>query len=113
MSGAEKWSKPVPTDRADGVAGLADVSRHLPPREEIPERFWRGGDPWNQFVTTWFFEGQKDAAVRAREGVDRGAAIRHLGGVLRSFAPDHNHKIAGAAFLASLWFVEPEGVDHG
>lgn len=44
----------------------------------------------------------------ARAFSDYGRAIGHVQSVLASFAPQHDHKMAGAAWLCSLWF-EPLG----
>ena len=40
------------------------------------------------------------------EYIDPEAVNRHTRACLRSFEPRHEHKIAGVAYLLSLWFRE-------
>lgn len=74
----------------------------LPPYKEIPAEFHRSQERHNKWASNWFFEGLPEAP-KAKLGVDRDLAIRNLSAALRSFEPKHEHKIAGVAYLASLW----------
>jgi hypothetical protein len=86
-------------------ARLGDL---LPPYAELPDEFRRhNGTTWNTLVSEMFFSGGK--WPRVKDGINPVAAKRHVGAVLRSFEPKHEHKEAGAAYLMSLWFELPVG----
>lgn len=72
------------------------------------KNFSKDSNPWNQWISKWFFNGLKEYAV-AVEGVNFKDAHTHIKVILGSFEPKHEHKIAGRAYLASMWFV-PETV---
>ena len=59
--------------------------------------------PWKVIIN-----GLKEYAV-AVKGVDFKQAHAHISVILGSFEPKHEHKIAGCAYLESMWFV-PETV---
>jgi hypothetical protein len=93
------------------VAFPADVSDLMPEYEEIPEDFRREcGDarPWIAFQRQWFFSGLRGVEIVAKPGVDKGLALRHLKVIQGSFEPQHEHKEAAVAFLASLWLEQVE-----
>lgn len=80
---------------------------HLPPMAEIPEEFKRMSNPYCKFVSAWFFKGcgpEQLARLSPREGVERTAALKAIQAILGSWAPAHEHKEAGAAYLLSEWF---------
>lgn len=79
------------------------VGTYLPAWETIPSEFRERGGPWCR-IAQRMFSGDLDIAVTVREGIDMQLAARHLGACLRSFEPKHEHKIAGVAYLMSLWF---------
>ncbi len=79
----------------------------LPPMTEIPTEFHTGESPWCKWQREWFFEGLKSVPA-AKDGIDQRMAIRCLAVVQGSFAPKHEHKEAGVAYLASLWLELPE-----
>lgn len=74
----------------------------------IPKEFFENSNPWNQWVSKWFFNGLKEYAV-AVNGVNFKQAHAHINVILGSFEPKHEHKIARCAYLASMWFV-PETI---
>ena len=84
----------------------------LPPYSAIPDEFKHGDNLWVKWSGDWFFNGLDRYPV-ANEGVDLNLAMRNLSAVQRSFEPKHEHKEAGVAYLASLWFSSPEGVPVG
>ena len=89
------------------------MSDLMPAMADIPEDFRRDqGDarPWIRFQQQWFFRGLKSVAITAKAGIDRAAALRHLAAIQGSYDPQHEHKEAAVAYLASLW-LEP--VDLG
>jgi hypothetical protein len=103
---SERFTQPTPVRDID-IAFGGRIAALLPPTEEIPAEFDRWSNPWNEFITGWLFEGvtgEKLAALTAKAGVDKDTALRHLAAVLSSFEPKHEHKTAGCAYLASLWF---------
>lgn len=80
---------------------------HLPRYEAIPEDFKRSGNPFCRFVSDWFFKGRTQhdmARLKAKAGVDRNKALRAIKAILGSWAPSHEHKEAGCAYLLSCWF---------
>lgn len=84
-----------------------DVSKLLPPWDDIPEDFKRErGDAkkWIALVNTWFFSGLKNLRLAPKDGVDQNKALRHVKACLGSFEPPHEHKTAGVAYLLSQWF---------
>jgi hypothetical protein len=78
----------------------------MPRYEDVPAEFKRAGNQWEKEASSWFFAGvPADTPIEAADGIDLNIALRHLGCVLASFEPKHEHKMAGAAYLMSLWFV--------
>lgn len=80
---------------------------YLPPMSEIPDEFSEpvGGNPWIDLTEQWFANRLKEIPSFApNEGVDAEAAYRHISMCLKSYDPKHEHKIAGCAYLMSLWF---------
>ena len=79
----------------------------IPPWDEIPDDFRRGKTTWNRWASRWFFNGL-DSFPEANDGIDQEAVKRHLATIQRSFEPQHEHKEAAVAWLASKWLKEPE-----
>ena len=85
----------------------------IPPYEDIPEEFKKHYHPWCKWQTEWFFKGLlKDRIPKAKEGIDKKLAIRHLQTIQGSYEPQHEHKQAGVAYLASLWFEDPPELEE-
>lgn len=103
-----KWDQPRKLHDVD-VAFPAHALEWMPTWEEIPEEFQKERSPWCEIASTWFFNGL-EGRLHAKANVDALVAGRHLQAILGSFAPGHEHKIAAAAYLLSLWFdrYEPE-----
>lgn len=80
----------------------------LPKWGDIPEEFKRDRNPWVQWQRQWFFRGLEKRPT-PKEGIDGALAMKNLACVQGSFAPKHEHKEAGVAYLASLWFASPDG----
>jgi hypothetical protein len=99
------WSQPKDVDGA-ALAFGGPMQKLLPPWDEIPAEFRQlGGTEWNRIVGRWFFRGLPDGTEwNAKEGVDTQRALRHLGAIMSSWEPKHEHKEAGVAYLMSLWF---------
>lgn len=106
MSRVNPWAQPKDADDVL-VAFPASVKGYLPPKEEIPEEFWRyRGTAWNRLFNEWFYRGL-DKPPLFKAGIDRQKALRHLRVCMGSFEPKHEHKEAGVAYLLSLWCEEP------
>jgi hypothetical protein len=98
--------KPQPVTDVDIAFGVRAIDL-LPTYSEIPDEFKRNDNPWNNFWQLLFFSGGSVSEIEAVEGIDREAALRHIRAILGSFTPQHEHKIAGIAYLSSLWFESP------
>lgn len=90
----------IPIDLAFGGKAM----EILPAHADIPEEFKRHNNEFNKFISTWFYEGM-DHRPQAAEGIDLNLALKNLKACLGDFAPKHEHKIAGCAYLASQWLV--------
>jgi hypothetical protein len=103
-----KWDAPQEVDRAT-LAFPAVIGHLLPGYAEVPEEFkgWRGNE-YVDAVDSWFFKGMAKADWKAKPGIDAEKAWRHLSACMGSFAPKHEHKIAGVAYLMSLWFEKAQ-----
>lgn len=104
------WNKPHDVTDID-IAFAARGPELTPDYAEVPDRFKNGATAEEQFVNHWFFRGNPFEAFNLYgpvEGVDGDKAIRHLKVVLGTFGTKHEHKIAGAAYLVSLWFDRTE-----
>jgi hypothetical protein len=100
------FEKPQPVDDAT-LAFPAMVAHLLPTWEEIPDEF-KGQNEWTRLVDKWFGNGGQTLAAKTRDDITARDAIRHLQACLGSYGLKHEHKIAGVAYLMSLWFVKFE-----
>ncbi len=78
----------------------------MPLYKDIPDEFKNGRNIWVKWQQDWFFNGLKEMPT-PKEGIDVKVAMKHLNSIQRSFEPKHEHKEAGVAYLASLWFEKP------
>ena len=99
------WAQPQDVNQVVMVLG-GEMGRLLPPYAEIPDEFKRGNGKWNKFQRDWFFGGLASENLIPGEGIDKRAALRHLGAIQGSFEPKHEHKEAAVAYLASKWFTD-------
>ena len=85
-----------------------EMKKLLPPWDTIPDEYKRHhGTKWTKIVAQWFFGGlPKGTNFVPKPGIDSGAAVAHLRAILVSFAPKHEHKEAGVAYLMSKWFED-------
>jgi anti-sigma factor ChrR (cupin superfamily) len=98
---------PQDVSKADQVFG-GKAMEILPPYSKIPKEFKDQGNPWVYWQNNWFFRGLQRYPV-AKDGIDLKKAMANLACVQGSYAPKHEHKQAGVAYLASLWFSSEEG----
>jgi len=79
----------------------------LPPDNDIPDEFNQWHNKWGDVVSKWFFNGlPKDTEFVPVDGIDTAQALAHIQAILGSFEPKHEHKMAGCAYLMSLWFKD-------
>lgn len=95
----KKWEKP------QGSVNALFIGRLLPAMWEIPEEFRNGQSEWCNIVSQLFFCGGQLPSTK--DGIDPTQARNHIVEVLRSWAPKHEHKEAGVAYLMSLWYEMP------
>ena len=84
------------------------TTKALPPYASIPEKFrdFHADTKWNKFVSDMFFLGGAHVNLKPKEGVDADKAWRAVVAHLKSWAPKHEHKEAGVAYLMSIWFED-------
>jgi hypothetical protein len=87
---------------------FGDVT-YLPKWEVIPEEFKDRNDrnKWVKIIDDWFFKGlPKDTKFLPKEGVDAQAELKKISAIMNSWAPQHEHKTAGCAYLLSQAFED-------
>lgn len=89
---------------ADIAFGPMNLGEFLPNWKSIPDDFKNDKNHFVKFVSNWFYNGVKEYPV-SKDGINFKLATAHIRVILSSFEPKHEHKIAGAAYLASLWFT--------
>ena len=94
---------PQPVTDLDMAFG-GNIDKLLPSYNTLPKDFIRGYSPWCQVVSQWFYKGLDAKSLMPKDDIDKTAAFRHLKAVMGSWEPKHEHKIAGVAYLMSLWF---------
>lgn len=89
------------------------VGSLLPKWEDMPEEFRRERSEWCTLVNDWFHCGLKDDKVpKVKPEFDEMLVWRHLKACMGSFEPAHEHKVAGVAYLMSLWMQPIEGKEN-
>lgn len=96
-----KWAQPAAVSDVLLVFP-ASVAGLLPEMADLPDDFRREASPWCKLVADWFYRGLNGSFVW-RDGIDGTAALRHLSVCMGSFEPKHERKMAGVAYLLSLW----------
>lgn len=81
----------------------------LPAWNDIPKEFrerWHRRDGFHGVVSRIFYEGGRweDFGLKPKKGVDEAKARRAIITCLRSWEPQHEHKVAGVAYMLSEWF---------
>ena len=99
-----RWAAPVAVDTARMVfaTNLDDL---LPPLNEIPAEYKDDDHPMVKLFSRWFFSGlPKGTRFVSRPGVDHDTALRQIRTCMSSWNPQHEHKMAGVAYLLALFF---------
>jgi len=96
--------KPIEVTNLD-IAFGGKAMKILPAYSAIPGDFKRESNKWNSFISRWFFNGlSKNDWPKPKPEVSGKLAMLNIQACLADFEPKHEHKIAGAAYLASQWF---------
>jgi hypothetical protein len=92
-----------------------NMSDLLPPYSDIPEEFQNMNNrtKWNKLISDWFYVGLNSLDLKPKESIDVNGAIRHIKAILASWEPKHEHKMAGCAYLMSLWFDDVKYEKNG
>ena len=102
-----KFDKPTKLSKFD-VAFPVSVKHLMPLESEIPREFNQNNNPYVKFQSLWFFSGlKKEQIPAAKPGIIREDALNHLAAIQGSYEPQHEHKKAAVAYLASLWLETP------
>ena len=96
----------IPIPEMKGVDVAFGNIDHLPLMKDIPKEFIHGNTKWNKVQRDWFFKGITTDKLIPKEGVDLNKAVKALAAIQCSFAPSHEHKEAGVAYLMSEWFID-------
>lgn len=99
------FSLPTPVSDVE-IAFPGFISHLIPDMDDIPAEFKdpNSKNEWLEFQRDWFFSGLEALQVAPKTGIDVDLAFRHLQVIQGSFQPEHEHKEAAVAYLASLWF---------
>jgi hypothetical protein len=106
MSIEKQMKEWVPIEVDDISVGMGAVNMEgiLPLMESIPDEFKQRTNEWVNRVDDWFFSGIRLGYIEMKAGIDKKKAFRHLQSIMHSWQPEHNHKVAGVAYLMSMWF---------
>lgn len=109
MNTETDWTKPLEVTKAEMAFG-GNMRKLLPDYDSIPKEFRDRNDRKNKWLTlqrTWFFKGLSSTfEAYPKDGIDAQSAWNHLCAIQSSWQPQHEHKEAGVAYLASLWFED-------
>lgn len=106
------WDKPTAVSDID-MAFPSRGGELTPDYATVPDEFKQGRSVQEAFANRWFFNGdafERFSVYGPSEGINGDDAVRHLQVVLGSCGTKHEHKIAGAAYLLSLWFDKIEEI---
>lgn len=96
--------KPVAISDVELAFPANVIGKLLPEWNAIPAEFRERRSPWCRIAGDAFAGVNSKIEIALRSGIDRSLATRHLRACMGSFEPKHEHKIAGVAYLLSLWF---------
>lgn len=89
--------------------------RYLPVFKELPEEFQvRPYNEWFIIASSLFYDGGKltDYGLVIKSGVDGMQANRLIQSHLRSWKPQHEHKMAGVGYLLSQYYDKVGQNEH-
>lgn len=97
-------TQPVAIDDATLAFPHSVIGKLLPKWDAIPDEFKSNHNKYAELARKWFLNGIK--GITFNPDLDSNTAGRHLQACLGSYEPKHQHKIAGVAYLMSLWDAE-------
>lgn len=100
---AREWHEPKVVSNVD-IAFGGSMKDLLPPWNTIPKEFQDEKTPWNKLAVSWWCGKLARATFTPKDGIDALKAKAHIRAILVSFDPSTEHKMAGCAWLMSLWF---------
>jgi hypothetical protein len=97
--------EPKEASMAFGAMG-PDLKELIPDRADLPEEFQRNWthNEWCEVASHIFYKGGSELEFYPKEEVDPSKAFKHIMAVLKSWEPQHEHKIGAVGFLFSEWF---------
>lgn len=100
------FSHPTPISKLE-VVFSGNVDHLLPAYSAIPKEFKDGHTKWNKVFSRWFYSGlTEETKFAPKDGINQDEALSHVAAIMKSWAPKHEHKEAGCAYLLSLWFED-------
>ena len=82
------------------------TTKLLPSREAIPSEFHDSVNLYVQVVDAVFHgRSMPDSTIEFRPGFEQAKVVRAVRAHLTSYEPQHQHKIAGVAYLLSLMAI--------
>ena len=103
MDISEQFKQPAAIDNTS----WRKIDLLLPKYSLVPDEFKRTSNKYADVISTWFFNGlNPETQFIPKKGIDTDKALRHIGTIMSSWNPKHEHKEAGCAFLLYLWFDE-------
>jgi hypothetical protein len=106
-----QFKEPQDVEKMDSIFG-GNISKLMPRFSALPEEFreyWHNDrNKWCCLANQWMHGDLQGYSFVPKEGIDMQKAFRHAGAIMRSFEPKHEHKIAGVAYLLSLWLNDYE-----
>ena len=100
------WTKPKKANRADIIIPTEVVGIYLPRMKDIPKGFakTKACVAAELFCSEWFYTGLKNPEFTTRHDIDEDMAKTQISICLKSYEPKHEHKMLGAAYLATMFF---------
>jgi hypothetical protein len=103
-----QWNSPKPVIDGDLAFPAHVIGNYLPLEEDIPKDFWKSSNRFNKMSEAIFFGDATNWEFRIEKGIKLKLLYPHITACLMSSEPKHEHKIAGIAYLLSLWCSEIE-----
>lgn len=99
---------PVPKVSTVEMAFPATAMDYLPPWDILPEEFRENGhNAWMTLANTWFHStrslADRKLQLALKEDIDMDDLRNLIHVCMRSYAPKHEHKIGGVAYMLSRW----------
>jgi hypothetical protein len=101
-----QWNNPKPVTDLDLAFPSHVIGSYLPLEKDIPKEFWKCHNTFNEMSESIFLGTTANWGFQLNQGIDLEMFKRHIKTCLGSFEPKHEHKIAGVAYLLSLWCSE-------